>query len=379
MAPNEVAVPQVQIIGRVTSLPVVAAALGAATDRYQRVKGFNQFLGNTLTRAESTLNLLNETAVKPVVLKLEKPITYADTFACKGMDTLEAKVPVVKKAPEEILNEGWEKYEEVKKLSNERATELKNYTYEKMNSALSAPYAVAVRKSMDSAMDLTEQAVNHFLPAVDGESQEEEGHEEHNVVQRMSCLSEKMRRRVSRRGLAQYQAIQKRSEGAIQRLTQSVDLVKAAKDLQETGLQRVSEVSTAVQTKATWLWGELLKEEQQEAGDEPKTIEQRLLSMARVATHEAITQYHRLAGVTQSLPQMLPNSVQSSLEQSTQYAVEFYQQLSSASSLKDVSDMTLKQMSAGLESMQSIVAEIFSGLRRSASSGTQESGDGSSQ
>jgi len=249
----------------------------------------------------------------------------------------------------------------VKKMGEERALELKNYTYEKVNSALAAPYAQAVRKSMDSAMDLTEQAVDHFLPAVDDEPQQEQS-DEHNVVQRMSSLSDKMRRRVSRRGMVHYQAIQKRSEGAIQRLTQSVDLIQAAKNLEVVGRERVSSISTAVQTKATWLWSELSKEEEsQVAGDEPKSIEQRLLSVARVATHEAIAQYKRLT----DLSTMLPASFHNSLDMSTHYAMELYHQLLSATTLKDVSDMTLKQMSAGLETMQALVSEIFSSLRGS--------------
>jgi len=260
-------------------------------------------------------------------------------------------------------------------MGNDSVQQVKNYTVEKVNSAMSAPLVQSVRKSVDSAMDLTEQAVDHFLPPVDDEPQEQqpqEQQEEQNVVHRISNLSDKMRRRVSKRGLAHYQAIQKRSEGAIQRLTQSVDLIQSAKDLQEVGLQRVSDVSAALQTKATWLWSELLKDEDQEPTEEPKTIEQRLLSVARVATHEAITQYKRLAGVTE----YLPLSFTENLEKSTKFATEFYHQLSNASSLKDVSDLTLKQMSVGLESMQSLISEAFSSLRRSAPA---EAGDAPAQ
>jgi hypothetical protein len=54
-----------------------------------------------LDAAEATAKLAVAQAY-PVALKFEKPISYVDSLACKGLDALEDNVPLVKKAPEEV-------------------------------------------------------------------------------------------------------------------------------------------------------------------------------------------------------------------------------------------------------------------------------------
>jgi len=364
MAPNEIDVQKVQFIGRVTRLPVVASALVFATDRYERIKGYNELVGSTLARAEQSVAYVAETA-KPVVLKLEKPITYADQYVCQGLDKLEAKVPVIKKSPEEIYSSGWGKFEEVKKMGSDKVQVLRDYGFEKVNTALATPYGQAVVKSMDTAMDMTESAVDHYLPAADDEPQTTTPGEarERNVVQRMSSLSEKMRRRMYRQAMGQMSVFQKRSQDALQRMSHSVDLIQYAKFLEESGRKRVSVGVIAVQNKAVWLWEELKKNEDQEsegAEGQEKSFDQRLLSVARRATHEVINRYNQLSATTRDL---LPENVQKSLDSSTAYAMDVYSQLQSASSLKDFSDVALKQMTTAVDSLQQTLAAVLPVLR----------------
>lgn len=118
-----------------------------------------------------------------------------------------------------------------------------------------------------------------------------------------------------------------------------------------------------VQTSAKWLWEELKKDEneEQDANQEHKSVDQQLLSLARKATHEALNRYHQLNGVAH----LLPESVQQSLAKSTDYAKDVYSQLSTASNLRDVSDIALSQMSAAVKNMQQVMSHTLTPALRS--------------
>lgn len=73
-------------------------------------------------------------------------------------------------------------------------------------------------------MDMTEHAVDHYLPGSGDVANADT--KDQNVVQRMGSLSEKMRLRMYDQALTQLQALQKRSQEAIDRMKQSVDLVR---------------------------------------------------------------------------------------------------------------------------------------------------------
>jgi len=340
MAPNDVAAapaPQLQSFNRVAEIPVVKSALALASDQYEKLKGYSM-VGSGLTKAEQTVQYVAESA-KPVVSKLERQLSFADSIVCQGLDKLEEKVPAIKKSPDELKTVGWEKVDSIKA-----------YGYGRVTDALHSPYALAVMKSMDTAMDLTEHAVDHYLPASDGEPNGEAAAKEgQNVVQRMGSLSEKMRLRMYKQALSQIEILQKRSEEAIDKMKHSVDLIAYARSLEQNGIQTISGGLESVQQRAKWLWDELNKEQPADQATElPSSLDQQLLSMARRTTREVMQRYNKLG----DLSHVLPEALQQSLLKSSDYAKDVYNQLTSASSLKDVSDIALKQVSSALESMQ---------------------------
>jgi len=343
MAPNDVSAPQqLQSFNRVAELPLVKSALALATDQYEKIKGYNAVVGNGLVKAEQTVQFVAESA-KPVVSKLERQLSFADNIVCQGLDKLEEKVPAIKKSPDELKTAGWEK-----------VGEIKSYGYERVNQALASQYAIAVMKSVDTAMDLTETAVDHYLPATEGEpTPTVNGKDEQNVVQRMGRLSDKMRLRMYHQALHQIQYLQKRSENAIDTMRHSVDLISYAKSIEENGRRRLSGSVENVQQRAKWLWDELNKDEAQSQDEQAVSgVEQQLLVLARRATREVINRYNQLGDMSH----LFPENVQQSVQKSTDYAKDVYTQLSSASSLKDVSDIAMKQLSSAMESVQQLIA-----------------------
>lgn len=140
---------------------------------------------------------------------------------CQGLDKLEEKVPAIKKSPEEVSSDpvpllstltliskyfqlksaGWEKLEEVKGYGTSSVDTVKSYVTSQVDRVRSSSYAQAVAKSVDTAMELTEAAVDNYLPpAADELAEPANGptNQEQSVLTRMSALSEKMRRRLYR-------------------------------------------------------------------------------------------------------------------------------------------------------------------------------------
>lgn len=90
-------------------------------------------------------------------------------------------------------------------------TQVRNRCIERVGSVVNAPYVQAVIHSVDTAMDLTEQAVDRFLPAAEGEpSRPASGEEHRRLMERMGYLSEKMRHRMTYQVTIQLNHLQKR-------------------------------------------------------------------------------------------------------------------------------------------------------------------------
>lgn len=203
---------QIQIISRFASLPIINSAIGLATNGYSRIKGYNGLVSATLSRAEQSISYL-ATSAKPVIEVLEKPISIADNFACQGLDKLQEKVPAIKKSPEEIKDEtkkllegSVSRFGDMRKYGNDKIRGIKDYGYNKVHDVFDSPYIKAFLKSIDTAIDLTNNAVDHYLPAAANEprvdDEENKGHQ--TIVVRMSQLSDKMRRRMYNQFLSKW-------------------------------------------------------------------------------------------------------------------------------------------------------------------------------
>jgi len=190
-------------LSRFSSLPIVSSAISIATDGYSRFKSYNSLISATLSRAEQSIVFMALTA-KPVIEKFEKPIQIADNIACQGLNKLQEKVPAINKSPEEIKDETKKLFEgsvtrieDMRKYSNDKLQGMKDYGYTKVNGVFDSPYIRAIFKSIDTAIDLTHNAVDHYLPAAENEPGiDDQNERQQTLVVRMSHLSEKMRRRM---------------------------------------------------------------------------------------------------------------------------------------------------------------------------------------
>jgi hypothetical protein len=190
---------KLEALSRLQSLPLVNSALNLAADGYSRFKSYNRLLSATLSKAEQSLSFMASTA-QPVIQKFEKPIHLADNIAVQGLNKLQEKVPAISKSPEEIkdgtkklFEDGVNRIEVVRKYSTDKIQGIKDYGVNKVNGVLDLPIIRVFVNSIDTAIDLTNKTVDHYLPATANEPAESK---DRSVVVRMSHLSEKMRRRM---------------------------------------------------------------------------------------------------------------------------------------------------------------------------------------
>jgi len=105
---NEIRMPEViskdQFLTRLTSLPLVTSALDQASSMYERTKESNQLLKYTLQTAEVGMKTVAETA-KPVVGKLETPMSKLNDLACGQLDKLEQAYPIIAQPTEEVYQQ----------------------------------------------------------------------------------------------------------------------------------------------------------------------------------------------------------------------------------------------------------------------------------
>jgi len=213
MASSDVVTPvHVHSLERVSNLPMVGAVISYGSGLYSSVKGYNSFVGSSLDKAEATAHKVVDSA-KPVIQKFERPINFADNILCQGLDLVESKVPSIKSTPEELKIELGKTYEAVKSYGSStfetQVESVKSYgssKYEYVKESIteladkssSTPVGQTVVRSMSTAMDLANKALDSILPpGEDEKEQSQESNLEDGVVVKVTKISNKLRNRLS--------------------------------------------------------------------------------------------------------------------------------------------------------------------------------------
>lgn len=156
---------EVQIFSRISSIPLVNSALIIVTDIYGRIKNYNHLLNATLSTTESSITYVaTASPVTVVTKKLEKQISIADTLACNGLDTLEKKVPSIKKSPNEIKGEAMKRVIELKVYGINQMRVIRKVSLEKAYSVLEIPLIRAIRENLVHFLDVFDQTLDNVLP-----------------------------------------------------------------------------------------------------------------------------------------------------------------------------------------------------------------------
>ncbi|XP_041465814.1 perilipin-2-like isoform X3 [Lytechinus variegatus] len=359
---------QVNVINRMAALPVVSSTLSQVTNAYNWSKDKNSLVKYTLEMAESTVAMAASTA-QPVVNRLEGPISAVNEYANQQMDKLEEKVPVITESPEKMmmnLQDGTKKMiENTKKAGSDR-----------INNLLLTRLGKALTTGVDTALLLSEFAVDYYLPdentANNGEVQvpdqalaaagvEPEDHIPEDkpleaTVQKASRVSNKVRRRVVNKAMRNVRYAQKRSQETLDKLHFTVDLIEYARTNIDSANKAVqSRIDTTHQTLSK-TWDDWTLEEESDAKKDVDAVngEQKTLAIARNLAGRLQVLSGNIAGCVRLLPQNLRGKV----EEGRELADALYNSLEEVQTIRDLPANVLVTAKQQLNKMSDISMSV---------------------
>ncbi|NWU53037.1 PLIN3 protein, partial [Dromas ardeola] len=98
---------QQSVVSRVASLALVSSACGAVSTAYTSTKESHPYVRSVCDAAEKGVKTLTAAAVsggQPILPKLEPQISTANEYACKGLDKLEEKLPILQQPTERVTS-----------------------------------------------------------------------------------------------------------------------------------------------------------------------------------------------------------------------------------------------------------------------------------
>ncbi|XP_015506992.1 perilipin-3-like [Parus major] len=104
--PGEAGPETKSVVTRVANLALVSCACGAVASAYGRTKESHPCVRSVCDAAERGVRTLTAAAAsgaQPLLTRLEPQISTANKLACKGLDKLEEKLPILQQPPERVV------------------------------------------------------------------------------------------------------------------------------------------------------------------------------------------------------------------------------------------------------------------------------------
>ncbi|NWS91102.1 PLIN3 protein, partial [Toxostoma redivivum] len=370
-----------QSIGtRVANLPLVSSAYDMVSSAYTCTKESHPYVRSVCDAAEKGVRTLTAAAAsgaQPLLTRLEPQISTANKFACKGLDKLEEKLPILQQPPQKLISD-------TKLLVTSTVTGAKDVLTSTMAGAKDAVSSTvagakdAVTSRVTGVMDMTkgavqggveltrsavssgvstvgqmvasgvgsvlgksEELVDHYLPMTDEELaklatavegfEPEQQRQQQSYFVRLGSLSTKVRHRALQHSLGKLQSARQSSQDLLAQLQRTLDLVEQLK-------QGVDQRLQGGQEKLQQLWLEWSKK--QGSGKDqvpPEAVESGTLTMLQGLTQQLQSSCQPLVSSLQGLP----GSVQDTAGQVRQNVEELRAALGSVTSLQDVTGPVL--------------------------------------
>ncbi|XP_071506454.1 perilipin-2-like isoform X2 [Diadema antillarum] len=309
---------QSNVINRVAALPMVSSTLTQVTNAYNWTKDKNSLVKYTLEMAESTVAMAATTA-KPVVDRLEGPLSAANEYANQRLDMLQEKAPIINDSPDKVLASIQDGTKRV--LDN-----TKTAGAEQINKVLLTRLGKAVTQGVNTAITLSEFAVDYYLPQEEGNASEKAQTDEavqcdgdkplEATFSQASRVTNKVRRRIVNRAMRNISSAQKRSKETLDKLHVAVDLMEYTKQHMIQPASQAVQVRIETTQHTLWkTWDEWTLEEGEEKGTATDEVEatngeQKTLAIARSLASRLKVLSGNIAGCVRLLPQSLATKVE---------------------------------------------------------------------
>ncbi|NWU72811.1 PLIN3 protein, partial [Pterocles burchelli] len=376
----------------VAKLPLVSSACGAVSTAYASTKESHPYIGSVCAAAEKGVKTLRAAAVsgaQPLLTRLEPQISTANEYACKGLDKLEEKLPILQQPTEKLISD-------TKQLVTSTVTGAKDVLTSTMAGAKDAVTSRvtgvmdmtmgAVQDSMEltksavtsgvntvmgstvgqmvvsgvgSVLEKSEELVDHYLPMTDEELaklatavegfEPEQQKQQQSYFVRLGSLSTKLRHRALQHSLAKLQSARRSSQDLLAQLQCTLDLAELLKQGMDQKLQ-------GGQEKLQQMWLEWSKKQPGGGKDlvPPEPVESGTLALLQGLTQQLQSSCQPLVAGLQGLPA----SIQETAGQVRQNVEELRAALGSAASLQDVPGSVLAQARARATQARQLLDEL---------------------
>ncbi|NXF26208.1 PLIN3 protein, partial [Rhodinocichla rosea] len=381
---------------RVANLPLVSSAYDMVASAYTCTKESHPYVRSVCDAAEKGVKTLTAAAVsgaQPLLTRLEPQISSANEFACKGLDKLEEKLPILQQPPQKDAVAGAKDAVSntmagakdavsstvagAKDAVTSRVTGVMDMTkgavqggVELTRSAVSSGVSTVgqmVASGVDSVLGKSEELVDHYLPMTDEELaklatavegfEPEQQRQQQSYFVRLGSLSTKVRHRALQHSLSKLQSARQSSQDLLAQLQRTLDLVETLK-------QGVDQRLQGGQEKLQQLWLEWSKKQPDGGKDQvppevgagaggpqgdrgvpraspprvpPQAVESGTVTMLQGLSQQLQSSCQPLVSSLQGLPA----TVQDTAGQVRQNVEELRAALASVSSLQDVTGPVL--------------------------------------
>ncbi|XP_067414454.1 perilipin-3-like [Emydura macquarii macquarii] len=376
-SPQSEAPEQQNVVSRVASLPLVSSTYDMVSTAYASTKENHPYIRSVCDVAEKGVKTITAAAVggaQPLLTKLEPQIATVNEYACKGLDKLEEKLPILQQPTEKVVAD-------TKELVSSTVTGARDAVSNTVNGAKGAVTGVvdmakgAVQGSMertrsvvtssvdtvmgsrvgqmvvtgvDAVLGKSEELVDHYLPMTDQElaklATAVEGFEMASVEQqrqqqsyfvRLGSLSTKLRHRAYQHSLGKLRNARQSTQEALSQLHQTIELIEHVK-------QGVDQKLHDGQEKLHQMWLEWSR--RQSGGKADSDSAQPEVESRTLVMFHGITQQLQATCLTlMSNVQGLPTSMQDKVRQIRHSVEELHASFSAAHSFQDLPNTVLIQ------------------------------------
>ncbi|XP_036408048.1 perilipin-2-like [Megalops cyprinoides] len=376
------------VVARLASLQLISSTCDVVSSVYCSTKDRHPYISSMCEVAEvrmKTFTTVAATRATPIINKLKPQIAVANELACKGLDKIEATLPILHQPSEQIvpsamdvvngakevvaitlngaMDTAW--YTLVGAMGRTKGVLLDSVETTKavvscgISSVMSSRMAQLVSSGVDSVLSTSEMLVDRYLPLAQDELEKEvktvKGFDtaiKPSYSIRLDSLSAKLQQRAYQQAVAKVQKAKACSQESMSQLHHTVDLIEYARqnmgDANRKLLGMQEKLSWWVEWKCSGHAGE-------EGEDQVNHMESYILATARKLTCQVQTTCLSLVPSLQGLPQ----SIQHQALSVALSASEIYNNFSRASSFRDVSDSTLAgsrgQLGRMKESLDSVM------------------------
>ncbi|XP_077917396.1 perilipin-2 isoform X1 [Halichoerus grypus] len=382
--------PQPSVVTRVVNLPLVSSTYDLVSSAYISTKDQYPCLKSVCEMAEKGVKTITSMAVMsalPIIQKLEPQIAVANTYACKGLDRIEEKLPILNQSTNQVVANARGAVTGAKDAVTTAVTgakdsmagtitgvmdktkgavtgsveRTKTVVSGSINTVLGSRMMQLVSNGVENALTRSELLVDRYLPLTEKELEKEAKKVEgFDIVQkpsyyvRLGSLSTKLRARAYQQALSRVKEAKQKSQETISQLHSTVNLIEFARKNVHSANQKIQ----GAQDKFYLSWVEWKRSVGYDDTDEShcaEHIESRTLAIARSLTQQLQTTCYSLLSNVQGLPQ----NIQDQASHLGVMAGDIYSVFRNAASFREVSDGLLTSSKGQLQKMKESLDDVM--------------------